>query len=75
MTREEFAEKVRWSWVIWIVGIINPGFMLPQLFKIWEQGNASSISLTSLGILLFIQTGFGLHGFLRRDTLLMVVTH
>ena len=72
MTREQVAEKIRWSTIIWVVGMVNPLFMVPQLYKIWETGTATGVSLITMIILFFLQTGFGLHGFFRRDSMLMV---
>lgn len=71
MTREAVARIIHWPWIIWVVGIINPFFMMPQLYKIWATGKADDVSLLMLVILVGIQAGFALHGFfLRSDALL-----
>lgn len=72
MTREEFAHRVKWPMVIWFFGLVNPLFMLPQLVKIWESESASSISLFTLLILFTLQTVFGIHGFIIRQTIFVV---
>jgi len=30
VTREEFANKIRWDIIIWTAGLVNVGAMLPQ---------------------------------------------
>lgn len=72
MTREEFATMIRWPFIIWLVGIVNPFFMIPQLWIIWATESAGDISVTTLAILIGIQVGFSAHGFFRRDRPLMV---
>ncbi len=72
MTREELAHKIRWPVIIWLVGIINPLWMLPQVWLIWTTHQTDGVSLTSLGIVFFIQLGFSLHGFFIRDNPLMM---
>lgn len=71
MTREAFAEMICWPWIIWIIGIINPLFMIPQLWKICATRKADDISLWMLSILFLIQTGFALHGYFLHDTTLV----
>ncbi len=72
MTREQIAEKICWERIIWIVGIVNPFFMVPQLLKIWETNVTEGISVFTLVILFFIQTGFSAHGFFLRSSPLML---
>ena len=72
MTREQFAEKIRWPILIWLIGIANPFFMFPQLIGIWTTGRVEGISLLTLCILVILQWGFSLHGFFLRDRPLMV---
>lgn len=72
MTREEFSVLVRWSKIIWLVGVVNPFIMTPQIYKIWLTREVAGISLAMLGIITFIQTGFSIHGFFIRDKFVMV---
>ncbi|MFA4975282.1 MAG: SemiSWEET family transporter [Candidatus Paceibacterota bacterium] len=69
--RENIAKKIRWTYIIWIVSVINPFMTLPQLLKIWQTHQTSGISLVFLFILLFVQSGFSLHGFFSRDRFIM----
>lgn len=72
MTREQLAEKIRWPVLIWLIGIANPFFMIPQLVGIWTTGETKGISLITLVMLVILQWGFSLHGFFLRDKPLMV---
>ncbi len=72
MTREEVARKIKWDWIIRVIGVINPVFMVPQLVKIWMTANATSISIPAMTLLIVIQSGFGVHGFFLRDKTLMI---
>ncbi|OGF51784.1 hypothetical protein A3I27_04385 [Candidatus Giovannonibacteria bacterium RIFCSPLOWO2_02_FULL_43_11b] len=67
MAREKLAEIIRWPRIIWLVGIVNPCFMLPQLTSVWTSGLTEGISVLTLSLLTAIQTGFALHGFFLRD--------
>ncbi len=71
MDRESFAELIHWTWIIWVFGILNPCFMLPQLIKIWMERETRGISVFTLGLLILIQTAFALHGFFIRDALIL----
>lgn len=72
MTREQFAERIHWSAIIWLIGIVNPFFMIPQLFGVWMTGKTEGVSIITLCILVILQWGFGLHGFFLRDKPLML---
>lgn len=72
MTREQVAKMIHWPKIIWLVGIVNPMFMLPQLYKIWVVESALSISLLTMTVLFCIQSGFATHGFFLRDRPLCV---
>lgn len=72
MNREQFAEMIYWSWIIWAFGIINVGAMLPQLIQIIRTKMVEGLNLSMFGIYLAIQVAFSLQGFFRRDTMLMV---
>ena len=71
MTREEIAQKVRWTWVVWLVSIINPLMIAPQIWQIWQTGQTAGLSLIFFAILFFVQGGFSLHGFFTRDRFIM----
>ena len=70
-TREQFAERIHWPFVIWAISIINPLMTAPQLWKLWQTGETASLSFGFLGILLFVQGGFSIHGFFTRDRFIM----
>lgn len=72
MTREQLARRIHWHAVMWCVGIANAGFMLPQLFQIWESGVTAGLSLVTFGMNAGIQSGFMLHGFFIRNRIVMV---
>jgi hypothetical protein len=72
MTREEFAKKIRWDFVMWVIGYANPLLALPQLIKLVQTGDASGVSGTFLGFLLVIQIGFASHDFFQRDRMLSI---
>jgi len=69
--REDIARKIHWTYIIWVVSVINPFMTLPQLLKIWQTHQTLGISLLFLSILLFVQSGFSLHGFFARDSFIM----
>lgn len=71
MTREEFASTIKWHKVIFLIGCLNPAFMLPQLYQIWLTSDTRGVSLLTLIILIGIQSGFGAHGFFTRDRILL----
>ena len=72
MTREKIAGRIHWPRIIWFVGIVNPFIMVPQLYKMWTTMETASLSLGMLGIILFVQFGFALHGFFIRDKFVML---
>jgi len=71
MTREQFAQTIRWPWVIWTISIVNPFMTVPQLTKLWLTGQTAGLSFGFLTILFFVQGGFALHGFFTRDKFIM----
>jgi uncharacterized protein with PQ loop repeat len=72
MDREAVAKKIHWSKIIWLVSIINPLMTLPQLIQLWVTRETAGLSLIFLGILLFVQAGFSLHGFFTHDRFILV---
>lgn len=71
MTREEVAKKIRWKAIIWIVSIVNPVMILPQLIQLWQTHETAGLSIGFLVILVLIQYGFSVHGFFTRDRFIM----
>jgi uncharacterized protein with PQ loop repeat len=72
MTREELAQKIYWRKAIWLVGIINPMFMLPQLLQLWTTRVTDGLSVITLILLFLVQAGFSTHGFFLRDKPLLI---
>jgi uncharacterized protein with PQ loop repeat len=72
MTREEFAQKIRWTGIIWLVSIVNPLMTAPQLLQLWQTRETAGLSMSFLGILFFVQAGFSVHGFFLRDKFVMI---
>lgn len=72
MTREDVANMIGWSRIIWVIGFLNMGAMLPHLKKIAFMRETDGLSLQTLGVVLLIQVGFALHGFFTRDATLML---
>ncbi len=71
MTQAEFVANY-WPWIIGTLGVLNPCFMLPQLYKIWSSRKADDVSLAMLGLLMLIQYAFSLHGYFIGDNLLLM---
>ena len=71
MTRDQVAKTIRWDWVIWLVSIINPLMTAPQLVQLWQTHETAGLSFGFLGILIFVQVGFALHGYFIRDRFIM----
>lgn len=72
MTREEFALKIRWSWIIWFFGIINVAAMAPQLYEILRNQSVRGLSIWMFVIYFLVQVAFSLEGFFTRNRMLMV---
>lgn len=71
MNRNEVAERIRWKWIMVVMGFMNPGFMFPQLVKVWDTRDVQGISLLTLVLLVMLQVAFSLHGFFIRDKTVM----
>ncbi len=71
MEREAVAVAIHWTWIMFVVGIINPCFMVPQLVKIWKTTETEGISMITLVLLVLLQAAFSIHGFFIRDTTVM----
>lgn len=72
MTREQVAMKIRWSFVMWLVGIANVGAMLPQLVRIMQTKNTDGLAIEMFIIYFFIQVAFSLDGYFKKNMVLMV---
>ena len=71
MTREEFAARIHWSWIIWFFGIINIVAVLPQFAQLWLTRKTEGLSLTMFTLIFLVQVAYSLQGFFRRDAMLM----
>lgn len=71
MTRDQFSQKIGWPKIIWILGLINVGTMLPQLVKIIKTQQTEGLALEFFALACFMQSAYGLQGFFTRDKMLM----
>lgn len=71
MSQEQFVTEY-WLYFITAVGILNPCFMLPQLWKIVSTRSSEDVSLMMLSLLILIQFAFALHGHFIGDTLILM---
>lgn len=72
MKREDFAKKIRWSWIIWIAGIVNVSAMLPQLYRLIKTHETDGLSLGMFWIYFVIQVAFALEGYFKKNKMFMV---
>ena len=72
MTRDEVAKKIRWSFIIWLAGLVNVGAMLPQLAKIIQTKNTEGLALEMFVIYFLIQAALSFEGYFKRNIMLMV---
>ena len=72
MTREQFALKIRWQFIVWLAGIINAFAFLPQVWDVIQTHSVESISLATLVIVFWIQVAFALEGFFKRNFVLLI---
>lgn len=70
MTRDEFAEKIHWSVIIWVIGFINVTAMLPQLYQIIKTHNVQGLSISMFTIYLVVQVCMALEGYFKRIRML-----
>ena len=70
--REDIAKKIRWPFIIWLVGFVNVGAMLPQLYQIITTKSIEGLSLSMFAIYMAIQVAFSLEGYFKRNTMLTV---
>ncbi len=72
MSREQLSQKIHWPSIIWVLGILNVGTMLPQLWKLIATHNTEGLSLLMFCLALFMQAAFAVEGFFTRNRMLMV---
>ncbi len=72
MTREEFAKKIHWPFIIWLAGFVNVGAMLPQLIKIIQTKKVEGLALEMFVIYFFIQVAFALEGYFKKNMVFLV---
>ena len=71
MNRQEFAKRIKWEFIIWVVGIINVTAMLPQLIRLIATRETAGLSLGMFIIYFMVQVGFSIEGFFKRNAMLM----
>lgn len=72
MTRDQVAKKIRWTFIIWLAGLVNVCAMLPQLVKILQTKNVEGLAIWMFFIYFGVQVCFSLEGYFKRNTMLMV---
>ena len=72
MKREDVAAKIHWAWIIWVVGLVNVGAMLPQLYQLGTTQKTEGLSLGMFWMYFGIQVAFSLEGYFKRNRMLMV---
>lgn len=72
MTREEFARKINWPRIFFIIGVINVAAQLPQTYTLISEKITDGLSVWMIAIYLSTQLGLGLQGYFKRDTTLMI---
>ncbi len=70
MSRAEFVTNY-WPYIIGVVAVLNPCFMIPQFWKIISSKSAEDVSLLMLSLLILIQFAFSLHGYFIGDSLIL----
>lgn len=72
LTREQFAEKIRWPYITWFFGILNVTAMTPQLLKLLQTHETKGLALEMFILYGVIQIAFALDGYFKRNKVLMV---
>jgi uncharacterized protein with PQ loop repeat len=72
MTREQFAQKIRWQFIVWLAGFVNVIAMLPQLVRLLTERKTDGISLQMFYIYLAIQVAFCFDGYFKRNKVFFV---
>ena len=72
MTRDEFAQQIHWPVIIWTMGIINVGAMLPQLVQLIRTQVTEGLAIQMFVIYAAVQAAFAVEGYFKRSTVLMI---
>ena len=72
LVRTWLLKSKAWNVVMTLVSLVNVVFNWPQAWDLWHTRNVASISATSMWLLLFVQWGFSLSGWLKRDWFLNI---
>ena len=72
MTREEFAQKIHWPVIIWLMGLVNVLAMVPQLVNIVQTRIVEGLSLEMFLIYFAVQIALCLEGYFKRSKMLVV---
>ena len=72
MTREEYANKIHWPYIIWSMGIINVCAMLPQLVKLVQTQVTEGLAIQMFVIYAAVQAAFAVEGYFKRSTVLLI---
>lgn len=71
MTREEFAKKIHWSVIVWVVSLLNPLAMIPQVITVMFSSSTEGLSLMTTALYCLIQVALTIEGFFTRNVMLM----
>ena len=72
MTRDEFAKTIHWPIIIWTMGIINVGAMLPQLVRLIQTQVTEGLAIQMFVIYAGVQAAFAMEGYFKRSNVLLI---
>lgn len=72
MTREQFAQAIHWSAIIWTMGLLNVGAMVPQLIRLLWRRKTDGLAIEMFVIYAAVQAAFAVEGYFKRSTVLLV---
>ena len=72
MTRDEFAKTIHWPIIIWTMGIINVGAMLPQLVRLIQTQVTEGLAIQMFVIYAGVQAAFAVEGYFKRSNVLLI---
>ena len=72
MTREEFATKIHWPFIIWTAGFVNVMAMIPQLINLIQTRSTEGLAIGMFVIYFIIQVAFALEGYFKRSKVLVI---
>lgn len=72
MTRQEFAAKIHWPFIIWLAGFVNVLAMIPQLISLIRTRSTEGLAIGMFVIYFIIQVAFALEGYFKRSRVLVV---